>query len=163
MKATAMAPDFKVEVIEIGHEMNQAGLPKGFIASAVATAFEFEGAYDLLKMWAEEGDAAEREEIVADIQEVIDDCAQQEQVEGVFVRFDDLDAIAKNIREFKDTLRAEVDKKGGLKPLSELTGIPQPSLSRFFNSAAMPRRTTLYKIARALGLSQINIATEWSR
>jgi hypothetical protein len=31
MKATAMTPDFKVEIIEIGHEMNQAGLPKGLL------------------------------------------------------------------------------------------------------------------------------------
>jgi hypothetical protein len=93
-------------------------------------------------MRAEEDDAAERAEIVADIQEVIDDCAQQEQVEGVFVRFDDLEAIAKNIREFKDTLRAEVDKKGGLKPLSALTGIPQPSLSRFSSAASIATTLT---------------------
>lgn len=53
-----------------------------------------------------------------------------------------------------------VDKNGGLKKLAELTEIPQPSLSRFFGSATMPRRTTLLKIARALNLSQIEIATE---
>ena len=56
-----------------------------------------------------------------------------------------------------------VDKNGGLKKLAELTEIPQPSLSRFFGNATMPRRTTLLKIARALNLSQIEIATEWSR
>ncbi|NJL26013.1 MAG: helix-turn-helix transcriptional regulator [Calothrix sp. SM1_5_4] len=56
-----------------------------------------------------------------------------------------------------------VDKNGGIKKLAELTGIPQPSLSRFFGGATMPRRATLLKIARALNLSQIEIATEWSR
>ncbi len=163
MKAVAIAPDIKVEVVEIGHQMNQAGLPKEFIAAAVQTAFEFEGVYDLLKIWATETDPSERDETISDIQELIEDCQQQEQVDGVYVRFDDLDGIAKNIRVFKDHLRALVDQNGGIKHLSEITGIPQPSLSRFFNTATMPRRSTLHKIARALKLNQVQIATEWSR
>ncbi len=105
----------------------------------------------------------ERGEIVADIQDLIDDCTQKEKVEGVYVRFDDLDAIAKDIRAFKDNLRLIVDSKGGIGQLADLTGIPQPSLSRFFGSASMPRRATLLKIAKALKLSQVQIATEWSR
>jgi len=56
-----------------------------------------------------------------------------------------------------------VDKKGGIKKLSTLTGIPQPSLSRFFGSSSMPRRNTLFKIATALNLSGVQIATEWTR
>lgn len=163
MKAVAIAPDIKVEVVEIGHLMNQAGLPNEFVAAAVQTAFEFEGVYDLLKMWADETDQYERDETISDIQELIEDCQQVEKVEGAYVRFDDLDGIAKNIRAFKDNLRAIVDQKGGIKNLSDLTGIPQPSLSRFFNSATVPRRTTLNKIARALKLNQVQIATEWSR
>ncbi|MFN7262646.1 MAG: helix-turn-helix domain-containing protein [Pseudobdellovibrionaceae bacterium] len=163
MKAVSLAPDIKVEIVEIGHQMNQAGLPKEFIAAAVSTAFEFEGVYELLRMWADEDDAKERNETVVDIQELIDDCRQQEKVEGVYVRFDDLDGIAANIRAFKDNLRALVDQNGGLKKLSETTGIPQPSLSRFFNTASMPRRAMLNKIARALKLNQVQIATEWSR
>ena len=163
MNAVTMVPDVKVEIIEVGHEMNQAGLPKEFIAAAVSTAFEFEGVYDLLKLWAGEEDAKERNEIISDIQELIDDCAQQGKVDAGYVRFDDLDGIVKNIRAFKDHLRELVDKNGGLKPLSEATGIPQPSLSRFFNSATRPRRTTLHKIAKALKLSQVQIANEWSQ
>lgn len=163
MRAVSIAADIKVEIVEIGHQMNQAGLPKEFIAEAVGTAFEFEGVYDLLKMWACESDTEEKNEIISDIQELIDDCSQHEKIEEVYVRFDDLDGIANNIRSFKDNLRALVDQNGGLKHLSELTGIPQPSLSRFFNSATMPRRTTLHKIAKALKLNQIQVATEWSR
>lgn len=163
MRAAAIAPDIKVDAIEIGHQMNHAGLPKTFVAAAVSTAFEYEGVYDLLKMWSDEKDNSERNEIIADIQELIDDCAQTETVEGVYVRFDDLDTIGKNIRTFKDNLRALVDAKGGLTHLAQVTGIPQPSLSRFFNSASMPRRATLNKIARALGLNQVQIATEWSK
>lgn len=136
---------------------------KVFVAAAVETAFEFEGVYDLMKMWRDERDTGERNEIIADIQELINDCSQVESVEGVYVRFDDLDTIGKNIRGFKDNLRMLVDSKGGLTHLAQVTGIPQPSLSRFFNSVSMPRRATLNKIAKALGLNQIQIATEWSK
>jgi DNA-binding phage protein len=70
--------------------------------------------------------------------------------------------MASDVRKFKDSLRALVDERGGIGKLAELTAIPQPSLSRFFNTATMPHRTTLHKIARALNLSQVQIATEWS-
>lgn len=152
-----------VELIEIGHQMNQAGLSENFVADAVRVAFEYEGVYDLMKIWAEEADADERNEIVADIQDMIDECSQKGKVEGTYIRFDDLEQIAKHIRIFKDSLRMVVETKGGIKKLATLTGIPQPSLSRFFNSSTIPRRITLLKIARALGLSQIQIATEWTR
>lgn len=163
MKTQTMSSDAKVEIIAIGSEMTKAGLPPFFVAGAVETAFLFEGVYDLFKLWKDEEDQQERDEIVADIQDLIEDCSQKEKVDGVLIRFDDLEGIAKDIRKFKDTLRAEVDNQGGLNYLSGLTGIPQPSLSRFFNTESMPRRTTLHKIARALKLNQIQIATEWSR
>ncbi len=74
--------------------MNQSGLQHEFIADAVQTAFEFEGVYNLMKMWADESDQKERDEIVADIQDLIDDCAQRKKVEEVYIRFDDLETIA---------------------------------------------------------------------
>ena len=114
-----MTSDVKVELIEIGHQMNQAGLSKPFIAAAVETAFEFEGVYDLMKLWVEEKVPAEKDEIVADIQDLINDCTQKEKVEGVYVRFDDLARIAKNIRGFKDSLRIKVDDLGGVGELSK--------------------------------------------
>jgi len=163
MNVQTLTAHKNVELIEIGHQMNQAGLSEEFVASAVRVAFEYEGVYDLMKMWSEEADEDERNEIVADIQDMIDECSQKEKVEGTYVRFDDLDQIAKHIRSFKDHLRIVVEEKGGIKTLATLTGIPQPSLSRFFSSNTMPRRVTLLKIARALNLSQIQIATEWAR
>ena len=60
MSEQVLAPDIRVELIEIGHQMNQAGLPKEFVAAAVSTSFEFEGVYDLMKLWVEETDEAER-------------------------------------------------------------------------------------------------------
>lgn len=163
MKAQALNSDIRVEIIEIGHAMKLAGLPNPFVAAAVDTAFEFEGVYDLMKMWSEETDPDERDATIADIQDLIDECAQKEKIEGVYVRFDDLDRIGKDIRRFKDSLRLLVDQRGGIGKLADLTGIPQPSLSRFFSSASMPRRATLLKIAKAMKLDQVQIATEWSR
>lgn len=163
MRARALCPDVYVEIIEIGHEMNRAGLPKPFIAAAVEAALDFEGVYDLMKFWAEEDDQNERDAAVADIQDMIDECGQKKVVEGAAIRFDDLDGIAKNIRAFKDGLRLIVDQRGGIGRLAGLTGIPQPSLSRFFGSASMPRRVTLLKIALALKLNEIQIATQWLR
>ena len=163
MKTHTVASDKNIEPIEIGHKMHMAGLPNEFVASAVRTAFEFEGVHDLMKLWSEESDEKEKNEILADIQDMIDECSQKEKIEGTYIRFDDLNEIAKHIRSFKDQLRLIVSKNGGIKALATLTGIPQPSLSRFFSSNTMPRRVTLLKIARALKLSQIQIATEWSR
>jgi DNA-binding phage protein len=163
MKSQALNPDVKVELIEIGSLMHKAKLPNAFVAAAVETAFSFEGVYDLMKMWSEEEDKKERAEIVADIQELINDCSQKDKIEGVYVRFDDLEKIAGNIRSFKDALLLKVNERGGITKLSELSGVPQPSLSRFFNSASVPQRATLLKIAKALSLSQVEIATEWSR
>ena len=64
---------------------------------------------------------------------------------------------------FKTKLRDVVDKNGGVSDVARLTGIPQPSLSRMLNSPSMPRRTTLYRIANALGLSEGDIVTDWAR
>lgn len=163
MKTQTLTSHKNVELIETGHQMHQEGLSEEFISSAVQTAFAFEGVYDLMKMWSEETGEEEKNEIVADIQDMIDECSQKDKIEGTYVRFDDLEQIAQNIRSFKDDLRIVVEKNGGIKNLAKRTGIPQPSLSRFFNSNAMPRRVTLLKIARALNLSQIQIATEWAR
>lgn len=157
MKTETLSTGHKLEVIEIGHMMHKAGLPGEFVTEAVSIAFEFEGVYDLMKMWESEQELTERNEIVSDIQELIDDCNQSGMKEETDIRFDDLDAIVKNIRAYKDNLRAEVDQWGGITRLAEATGIPQPSLSRFFNSASRPHRNTLFKIAKALNVSSIKI------
>jgi DNA-binding phage protein len=112
-------------------------------------------------MWSDETDQAERDEIIADIQELIIDCRQTEKVELPYIEFDDLDAIRENIRAFKSSLLYIVEENGGLSELSKKTNIPQPSLSRLFNSDSMPHRLTLLKIAKALNLNAIPLSTPW--
>ena len=157
-------PKAHVHIMEIASEMKKAGLSDEFISGSATLAQEYEGAYDLVVLWAENAnDQEERDEIAADLQEEIDSHDEQPRrvVEKPYVKFDDLDAIGADVAKFKKALRREVDKRGGISELSRLSGIPQPSLSRFFSSAAMPRRTTLYKIAKALSLPETIVVTDW--
>jgi hypothetical protein len=152
-----------LELYEIGVRMGKSDLPEPFVADAVQTALEFEGVFELMVMWRDEEDEQERDQIIADIQDLVDDCREVNREERPYIRFDDLEKIAKNIQAFKDNLRLIVDERGGINGLSRLTGMPQPSLSRFFNSSSMPRRNTLLKIAVALDLSEVEISTKWTR
>ena len=153
----------QMKLFEIATKMKKSGLADDFIVAAVKTALKFEGVADLMYLWIDEDDRKERDEIIADLQDMMDACNQKEKSEEIYIKFNDLDAIAKNIRVFKDSLYQEVMSRGGISKLSELTGIPQPSLSRFFNSNAMPRRSTVLKIAKALNLDEIKIDILWSK
>jgi len=64
----------KLDLVEIATEMNKKGLPADFVAAAVETATEFEGVHDLMKLWVNETEAKERDEIIADIKDMIRDC-----------------------------------------------------------------------------------------
>lgn len=154
----------QVDLFEVGLQMRNAGLPAKFVADAVDVGREYLGVYELMTMWAEIEDEKEREAVVADIQEMIDECRSEPgHREERYVEFTDLDAIAEDVRAFKDSLRLEVDKRcESLTELSDKTGMPVSSLSRFFNSASMPRRSTLLKIADALDMSAVEISTDWS-
>lgn len=156
----------KVEVYGVATTMKHAGLPDRFIQAAVEVASEYEGAYDLMVLWRDTDDEEARADIVHDLQEAIDEREEQQPdrvEEKPYIHFDRLGDVAGKVIDFKRRLRAKVDAWGGVSRLSRETGIPQPSLSRFFNSASMPRRVTLYRIARALDLPENEIVTDWIR
>jgi DNA-binding phage protein len=156
-------PEDHIRIMEIATMMKQSGLSNEFVSLAATMAQEYEGTFDLMVLWTESSDQEEKDEIIADIQEEIDQFEElpNKMVEKPYVSFDDLDEISKDVSKFKKALKREVDKRGGISELSRLSGIPQPSLSRFFNSASMPRRTTLYKIAKALKLPEKIIVLDW--
>lgn len=158
-----LTPEQDVSLFSISRTMQKAGLPSEFISAAIRTALHYEGVADLVFLWNSESDANERNEIIADIQELIDDCSQSEKEEYRYIKLNDLEQVKLHIREFKDGLLKIVNDKGGISELSKKTHIPQPSLSRFFNSNAMPRRRTLLKIAEALNLDAVRINTPWAR
>ncbi len=151
-----------MNLYRVAYEMDRQGLPEEFIVAAVETAQDYLGVYDLMMMWREESEEGERDEIVADIQDVIDACSEGEpHGEGVTIRLDDLDQIGQNIRAFKNELLRQVeDECGTLTELSERTGIPLPSLSRFFNSSSKPRLATMLKIKEAVEVDEVKVAWE---
>ncbi len=158
-------PTNDLHVLDILNEMRRLGFENTFIYSLMEYCQKYEGIRDLMEMWFEETDVAERDKVIADLQESLEDIidAPKKLEERPYLRFDDLDEIKRDILEFKKQLRNEVDRQGGISELARRTGIPQPSLSRFFTSHAMPRRTTLFKLAKALNLSESAIGFKWIR
>jgi DNA-binding phage protein len=80
-----------------------------------------------------------------------------------YIKFDQLGDVASQVVTFKKRLRDLIDRNGGVSSVAQRSGIPQPSLSRLLNSASMPPRSTLYKIANGLNLPEAEVVTEWSR
>jgi DNA-binding phage protein len=158
-----LTPEQDLTLFNIASKMKRSKLPSDFISAAIRTALKYEGVADLIFLWAKEDNNKERDEIIADLQDLIDDCQRPPTAEHHFIKLNDLDQIRDHIRAFKDELLRIVDKNGGISKLAQITHIPQPSLSRFFNSNAMPRRQTLLKIATALKLDSLCIDTPWSR
>ena len=159
-------PDQIVRLAEITVSMASSGLDHRFIASISDLARVDQGVFDLLAMWeGAKGDDAERNEILVDLQESLDDYldAPADPLKKPYIPFHALDDVANDVRAFKKKLRSLIDQNGGVSEVARRTGIPQPSLSRLLNSASMPRRSTLYRIANALNLPETEIVTEWSR
>ncbi len=102
------------------------------------------------RIWWEERDLGDRDEIVADIEELLEDLTVQGITELPAIRYRDVDPLLTDIRAFKDGLRRLVDEKGGISCLADRARIPQPSPSRFFGQASLPQRGTLLKLRDAL-------------
>ncbi len=153
-------------LLDIFNEMHHAGLESAFIFALMENCQKYEGIRDLMAIWFNESIPKERHKIIADLQDCLDDINNtpyhSEKKQKPSLQTEDLNEIRKNVMQFKQYLREEVDRHGGISELARRTGIPQPSLSRFFSSSSMPRRTTLYKIAKALNLPESTIGFKWS-
>lgn len=153
------------KIMPIIEQMHAQRLPSKFILETAHLATQDEAIFELMVLWAEETDDSEREEIVADLQDHIDDDKDLPRNgrpdEKPKFSFENLDQIVSDVRKFKKRLKDLVDQHGGVSHVAKKLEMPQSSLSRLLNSGAMPRRSTLYKIARALDLNEKDIATEW--
>jgi DNA-binding phage protein len=158
-------PEQVLKLATIVVAMQKAKLPMQFIFDAQKVAQSDQGVFDLMEMWLDAKNHNDRDDVIADIQEVVEDQAEapQQSLEKPRISFDELDKVAAQVMEFKKKLRDLIDRHGGVSAVARKSGIPQPSLSRMLNSATMPRRTTLYRIANALDVSEAEIATEWTR
>jgi DNA-binding phage protein len=149
----------RFEIAKIVLKMEQeADLSQEFVFQLFCFAQKYEGIADLLHFWMHESDQNEKNEIIADLQDEIEEFQNPEIVKPArYIHFDNLELIAKNVMEFKKALRIEIDRWGGISKLSKETGIPVPSLSRFLNTPSLPRRITLEKIAKALNLKESDL------
>jgi hypothetical protein len=67
-------PEQVLHLAEVMVEMTTAGLDHGFIVRASELGRTDQGVFDVMALWPDAGeDANERDEIVADIQESLDD------------------------------------------------------------------------------------------
>jgi DNA-binding phage protein len=158
-------PKQVMKLASIMVEMKKAGLDQTFIVGASELARTDQGVFDLMALWLGTKDDTERNEIVADIQDSLDDYrdAPPAPLKKPYIKFEKLGDVAKQVMAKKAKLRDIIDRHGGVSAVAQKTGIPQPSLSRMLNSPSMPRRSTLYRIANALKLSEADIVSEWSR
>ncbi len=146
-------------VIAVLDAMKRSGLSDEFVSHLLPLALEYNGTYELMLMWFVESDKEVCDEIIADLQgEIEEELSEPILPKNLrkedYFHFDNLEMIAKNVMQFKEALRLVVDREGGLNKLAEKTKIPRPSLSRFFNTSSLPRRSTLDKIAKALDLKK---------
>lgn len=147
-------------------EMEAAGIDREFIVRSFELAQHDQGVFDLMALWQESAASpGDREDIVADLQDSLDDYedAPKAPQKKPYITYDGLGDVAIQVTAAKKRLRDLIDRHGGVSAVALKSGIPQPSLSRMLNSASIPRRATLYKIANALGVSETEIVTEWTR
>ncbi len=111
----------KVRIYEIATEMNKSGLSSSFIAVVVKLAEYYEGAYDLVELWANEEDTVEKDHIISDLQDEIDEYAEQPKtpLKRPYIKFSDLELIAKDVTGFKAHLKTMVDHWGGISKLAK--------------------------------------------
>lgn len=149
---------------DIVKSMKGQGLPEPFLVAVLDYVRNNRGIYELMVLWQEAEDPADRDETIADLQELLEDLEGRpaRPVMKPYIAFDQLDEVGQRVLAYKRKLREIIDRHGGVTKVAELSGIPQPSLSRMLNSASMPRRTTLYRIANALQIPETEVAADFS-
>lgn len=153
-----------IPLAHIAERMLIEGLSKEFVFTLIPLAFHYEGIFDLMVMWREESDQEFKEEIIADLEDEIDEIGTKAVLPKKYekyLHFDHLDKISKDVMAFKKSLKAEIERWGGVLKLAKKTGIPQSSLSRFLNTPSLPRRQTLEKIAKAMNLKDTHFFKKW--
>ena len=155
----------KIRLASIVTEMDKQGLSSSFVVSCMTLADEDQGAFELMDLWSRLGPGNDRDEVIADLQEMVDEAAELPSVplRKPYLRFEQLDDVVDRIGKDKKRLRELVDKHGGVTVVAQRAGMHQSALSRLLNSASMPRRTTLYRIANALDLPETDIVVEFVR
>lgn len=116
-----------------------------FIAGgALSLAQRDPALFELMEQFLDAGEHEQREQVVAELTEALEHKPD-------VIDFEEFARVEEGVLAFKRRLRETLDAHGGVSEVARLAGIPQPSLSRMLSSPSMPRKTTLLRIARALG------------
>ncbi len=165
MSVFVTSPEERIRAAKLAVAMEAADLPANLVGEVLRLALEDQGVFELMELWGEAGRSADREAVEADLQEAIDDAADAPRgiEEKPRLGFEQLPAALTSIRSHKARLRALIDQHGGISAVARKAGILQPALSRMLSSGSMPRRTTLYKLARAMDVDESAVVGEWVR
>ena len=128
----------QVDVRVIGISMVVEDLPYAFVLQLVEQARTNEVIAKLLNEW-NEANGQRRKELEAELRSALDQ-RDAEMILGIRKRQ-------------KDKLRELIDAKGGVTSVARKAGLAQPSLSRMVNTMAVPRQTTLKRLADVLEVS----------
>ena len=66
-------PEQALKAAEYAMKMKQEGIPSLFIGQALVLARVDQGAYELMELWAESDSSNNKDELIADLQELLDD------------------------------------------------------------------------------------------
>lgn len=149
---------------QMGAEMVQAGLSPDFVHETIELARRSRAGFELMSLWTEADTPAFKGKVVVSLQSLLDDEAELGELQEPLVQpitHRQADALVTKIRQYKDWLRGRVDRWGGVTKLATATGMPQPSVSEFFRSNSLPKRTTIERIRLAIGLSEQESVPEW--
>jgi hypothetical protein len=163
MNVFSTTPEQGLKAARYAVRMENEGHPSEFVSRVLRLAQSDQGVFELMELWAEADAQEERDKLVVALEEAIAD--EGDLQDGTQRRpkipFDTFDEVTRRILEHKRRLRELIDRHGGVSEVARKSGIPQPSLSRMLSSGSMPRRTTLYRIARALDVAESEIVGEF--
>ena len=165
MSLFVTTPEERIRAAKFAVAMEAAGLPANLVGEVLRLGLDDQGVFELMELWGEASRSANREAVEADLQDAVDDAAEAPRrvEEKPRLAFDHLPAALTSVRAHKARLRALIDQHGGISAVARKAGILQPALSRMLRSGSMPRRTTLYKLARAMKVDESAVVGEWVR
>jgi hypothetical protein len=158
------------EIIEeIYKKMLLSNLPAVFVDRTAKLAREYEGIFDLMYMWNEELSDEEKDEIIADIQDLLDD-EEREPPEYIIdfskVDCDVIENIIVSLLMWKAYIKMCINKSDwGLDRLSVETGIPIAALNRCFNinTKSLIKYGMFKKIIKVLKLDNLDFVYDYRR
>ena len=89
-------------IYSIAAKMSETGLPPKFVKRSVDLAFEYDGIFDLFVLWQEEDNIEEKNQIIADIEEHVEDIqsyepSTQHKTKLPKINFDEIELIGTDI------------------------------------------------------------------